>query len=141
MRLRQDQADISAAMIMRSCCCCKVTTGSVIFGLLTLVTTALVMVPLVGYLTDTDIEVLSGIRDNQKLMEKVLEGRKAKQILAPALTLNFPRLPEDALVDAGRRVGHHGAGPHLVPHRGARVRGLRRPHRALQLPSHHRRQL
>ena len=79
MRLRQDQADISAAMIMRSCCCCKVTTGSVIFGLLTLVTTALVMVPLVGYLTDTDIEVLSGIRDNQKLMEKVLEGRKAKQ--------------------------------------------------------------
>ena len=79
MRLRQDQADITAAMIMRSCCCCKVTTGSVIFGLLTLVTTALVMVPLVGYLTDTDIEVLSGIRDNQKLMEKVLEGRKAKQ--------------------------------------------------------------
>lgn len=58
---------------MRSCCCCKVTTGSLIFGLLTLVTTALVMVPLVGYLTDTDIEVLSGIRDNQKLMEKVLE--------------------------------------------------------------------
>ena len=64
---------------MRTCCCCKVTTGSVIFGLLTLVTTALVMVPLVGYLTDTDIEVLSGIRDNQKLMEKVLEGRKSKQ--------------------------------------------------------------
>ena len=79
MRLRQDQADITAAMIMRTCCCCKVTTGSVIFGLLTLVTTALVMVPLVGYLTDTDIEVLSGIRDNQKLMEKVLEGRKSKQ--------------------------------------------------------------
>ena len=79
MRLRQDRADITAAMIMRTCCCCKVTTGSVIFGLLTLVTTALVMVPLVGYLTDTDIEVLSGIRDNQKLMEKVLEGRKSKQ--------------------------------------------------------------
>ena len=77
--MRQDQADITAAMIMRTCCCCKVTTGSVIFGLLTLVTTALVMVPLVGYLTDTDIEVLSGIRDNQKLMEKVLEGRKSKQ--------------------------------------------------------------
>ena len=66
-------------MIMRSCCCCKVTTGSVIFGLLTLVTTALVMVPLVGYLTDTDIEVLSGIRDNQKLMEKVLEGKRENQ--------------------------------------------------------------
>ena len=77
--MRQDRADITAAMIMRTCCCCKVTTGSVIFGLLTLVTTALVMVPLVGYLTDTDIEVLSGIRDNQKLMEKVLEGRKSKQ--------------------------------------------------------------
>ena len=80
MRLRQDQADITAAMIMRSCCCCKVTTGSLIFGLLTLVTTALVMVPLVGYLTDTDIEVLSGIRDNQKLMEKVLEGRKQSRV-------------------------------------------------------------
>ena len=60
-------------MIMRNCCCCKVTTGSVILGVLTLVTSLLVCVPLVGYLTDTDVEGLNLIKENNKVIEKVLE--------------------------------------------------------------------
>ena len=63
-------------MIMRSCCCCKVTTGSVVLGVLTLLATLAVVAPLVGYLADiTDIPVLDVIKNNQKVMEKVLEGK------------------------------------------------------------------
>ena len=62
-------------MIMRNCCCCKVTTGSVVLGLLTLAASLLILVPLVGYLADiNDIPVLDVIKNNQKVMEKVLEG-------------------------------------------------------------------
>merc|ERR1719232_2160767 len=62
-------------MRMRSCCCCKVTTGSVVLGVLTLLATLAVMAPLVGYLVDiTDIPVLDVIKHNQKVMEKVLEN-------------------------------------------------------------------
>jgi len=61
-------------MIMRTCCCCKVTTGSVVLGLLTLAASLLILVPLVGYLADiNDIPVLDVIKNNQKVMEKVLE--------------------------------------------------------------------
>jgi len=61
-------------MIMRSCCCCKVTTGSAVLGGLTLLATLAVVAPLVGYLADiTDIPVLDVIKNNQKVMEKVLE--------------------------------------------------------------------
>ena len=66
-------------MIMRSCCCCKVTTGSVVLGVLTLLATVAVVAPLVGYLADiTDIPVLDVIKNNQKVMEKVLEGKSHK---------------------------------------------------------------
>ena len=60
-------------MIMRNCCCCKVTTGSIILGGLTLISSALILIPLVGYLLDVDIDGLNVIQNNQKVMEKVLE--------------------------------------------------------------------
>ena len=60
-------------MIMRHCCCCKVTTGSVILGVWTLVVSLVIMVPLIGYITSTDIEGLNIIQHNQKTMEKVVE--------------------------------------------------------------------
>ena len=60
-------------MIMRNCCCCKVTTGSLLLGILTLIAAALVLVPLIGFITDTDIQGLNVIKQNQKIIEKVLE--------------------------------------------------------------------
>ena len=60
-------------MIMRNCCCCKVTTGSIILGVLTLISSAIILIPLVGYLLEVDIDGLNVIQSNQKVMEKVLE--------------------------------------------------------------------
>jgi len=60
-------------MIMRNCCCCKVTTGSLLLGILTLIAASLVLVPLIGFITDTDIQGLNVIKQNQKIIEKVLE--------------------------------------------------------------------
>ena len=60
-------------MIMRNCCCCKVTTGSIILGVLTLISSAIILIPLVGYLLEVDIDGLNVIQNNQKVMEKVLE--------------------------------------------------------------------
>ena len=37
---------------MRNCLCCKVTTGSLLLGLLTLFTSLVVLIPLIGYFVD-----------------------------------------------------------------------------------------
>ena len=37
---------------MRNCLCCKVTTGSLILGLLTLFSSLVVLIPLIGYYVD-----------------------------------------------------------------------------------------
>ena len=49
------------------------TTGSVILGVWTLILSLVIMVPLIGYISDTDIQGLDVILHNQKTMEKVLE--------------------------------------------------------------------
>jgi len=59
---------------MRKCCCCSVKTGAVILGLLNFVIPLLIIVPLAGYWSGTDIDGLDILRDNQKVLEKVLEG-------------------------------------------------------------------
>jgi len=58
---------------MRKCCCCSVKTGTVILGLLNLLLHLLIIVPLAGYWSGTDVEGLDILRDNQKVFEKVLE--------------------------------------------------------------------
>lgn len=90
-------------MIMRSCCCCKVTTGSVVLGVLTLLATLAVMAPLVGYLADiTDIPVLDVIKHNQKVMEKVLEGKCQEHTYSISETNNMTvRFIENARLDQG----------------------------------------
>lgn len=90
-------------MIMRSCCCCKVTTGSVVLGVLTLLATLAVMAPLVGYLADiTDIPVLDVIKHNQKVMEKVLEGKCQEHTYSILETNNMiVRFIENARLDQG----------------------------------------
>ena len=59
---------------MRKCCCCSVKTGAVILGFLNFILTLLIIVPLAGYWSGTDIEGLSALRENQKVLEKVFEG-------------------------------------------------------------------
>jgi len=58
---------------MRKCCCCSVKSGAVILGLLNFVIPLLIIVPLAGYWSGTDIDGLDILRDNQKVLEKVLE--------------------------------------------------------------------
>ena len=60
---------------MRKCCCCNVKTGAVILGLLNFIVPLLIIVPLAGYWSGTDIDGLDVLRDNQKVLEKVLEGK------------------------------------------------------------------
>lgn len=54
-------------MIMRNCCCCRVTSGSVILGLLTLISSVITLIPLVGYFLD--IPYINIIKDQQILIE------------------------------------------------------------------------
>jgi len=58
---------------MRKCCCCSVKTGAVILGLLNFFLPLLIIVPLAGYWSGTDIDGLDILRDNQKVLEKVFE--------------------------------------------------------------------
>jgi len=58
---------------MRKCCCWNVKTGAVILGFLNFVAPILIIVPLAGYLSGTDIEGLNVIKENQKVLEKVFE--------------------------------------------------------------------
>jgi len=58
---------------MRKCCCCSVKTGAVILGLLNFLLPVLIIIPLAGYWSDTDIDGLDVLRDNQKVLEKVFE--------------------------------------------------------------------
>jgi hypothetical protein len=58
---------------MRKCCCCSVRTGAVILGLLNFTIPLLIIVPLAGYWSGTDIDGLDILRDNQKVLEKVFE--------------------------------------------------------------------
>ena len=60
---------------MRRCCCCSVKTGAVILGLLNFIVPLLIIVPLAGYWSGTDIDGLDVLRDNQKVLEKVFEGK------------------------------------------------------------------
>ena len=59
---------------MRKCCCCGVKTGAVILGFLNFILPLIIIVPLAGYWSGTDIEGLSALRENQKVLEKVFEG-------------------------------------------------------------------
>ena len=59
-------------MIMRNCCCCRVTRGSLVLGLLTLFSSVIVLIPLVGYWFDTPY--LNVIRNQQNLIEFNIEG-------------------------------------------------------------------
>lgn len=52
---------------MRNCCCCRVTSGSVILGLLTLISSVITLIPLVGYFLD--IPYINIIKDQQILIE------------------------------------------------------------------------
>ena len=85
---------------MRKCCCCNVKTGAVILGLLNFIVPLLIIVPLAGYWSGTDIDGLDVLRDNQKVLEKVFEGRLFLHNQC-ALKLNFLfiRLPEKSLLD------------------------------------------
>jgi len=58
---------------MRNCCCCSVKTGAVILGFLNFLAPLLIIVPLAGYLSGTDIDGLDVLKDNQKVLEKVFE--------------------------------------------------------------------
>jgi len=53
-------------MIMRNCCCCRVTTGSIILGMLTLISSLIVLIPLVGYWTD--LPFINVIKEQQKMI-------------------------------------------------------------------------
>ena len=57
---------------MRNCLCCKVTTGSLILGLLTLLSSIVVLIPLIGYFVD--IPYLSFISNERDLIFN-LEGK------------------------------------------------------------------
>jgi len=58
---------------MRKCCCCNVKTAAVILGFLNFILPLLIIVPLAGYWSGTDIEGLNALRENQKVLEKVFE--------------------------------------------------------------------
>ena len=60
---------------MRRCCCCSVKTGAVILGLRKFVVPLLIIVPLAGYWSGTDIDGLDVLRDNQKVLGKVFKGK------------------------------------------------------------------
>eukprot|EP00092_Neocalanus_flemingeri_P025545 GFUD01027695.1.p1 GENE.GFUD01027695.1~~GFUD01027695.1.p1 ORF type:complete len:220 (-),score=64.84 GFUD01027695.1:360-1019(-) len=58
---------------MRNCCCCSVKAGAVILGFLNFIVPVLIIVPLAGYWSGTDIDGLDVLKDNQKVLEKVFE--------------------------------------------------------------------
>lgn len=58
---------------MRKCCCCSVKSGAVILGLLNFVLPLLIIIPLAGYWSGTDIDGLDVLKDNKKVLEKVFE--------------------------------------------------------------------
>lgn len=58
-------------MIMRNCCCCRVTRGSVVLGLMTLISAVIVLIPLVGYWFDTPY--LNVIKNQQRTIEFNIE--------------------------------------------------------------------
>ena len=66
-------------MIMRNCCCCRVTRGSVVLGLMTLVSAVIVLIPLVGYWFDTPY--LDVIKNQQRTIEFNIEGNAESQPL------------------------------------------------------------
>lgn len=59
---------------MRKCCfCCQVKAGTVLLGIVNFIIPVLVIIPLAGYWSNTDIEGLNFIKVNQKNLEFVLE--------------------------------------------------------------------
>lgn len=58
---------------MRKCCCCGLKTGTVILGVSNFLAAVLVLVPLAGYLSETELEGLNLLKKNDKYMEIVLE--------------------------------------------------------------------
>ena len=63
-------------MIMRNCCCCRVTSGSVILGLLTLISSVITLIPLLGYFLD--IPYINIIKDQQILIEYNIQGERER---------------------------------------------------------------
>ena len=59
-------------MIMRNCCCCRVTKGSVILGILTLLSSLVVLIALIGYWTD--IPYINVLREQQQMLVYNIEG-------------------------------------------------------------------
>ena len=58
---------------MKNCLCCKVTTGSLILGLITLLSSIVVLIPLIGYYIS--IPYFEFISDERNLIFNV-EGKK-----------------------------------------------------------------
>ena len=82
---------------MRKCCCWNVKTGAVILGFLNFVAPILIIVPLAGYLSGTDIEGLNVIKENQKVLEKVFEGVVFISIMTRLkYVLILPQIPSKA---------------------------------------------
>ena len=68
---------------MRNCLCCRVTTGSLLLGLLTLFSSILILIPLVGYYVD--IPYFNFISNEKDLIYNI-EG---KSEFFPALIFSF----------------------------------------------------
>ena len=60
-------------MIMRNCCCCRVTKGSVILGMLTLLSSLVVLTALIGYWTD--IPYINILKDQENLLVYNIESK------------------------------------------------------------------
>lgn len=58
---------------MRKCCCCGLKTGTIILGVVNFVAALLVLIPLAGYLSESDLDGLNVLKKNDKYMEIVLE--------------------------------------------------------------------
>jgi len=58
---------------MRKCCCCSLKSGTIILGVLNFVAAVLVLIPLAGYLSQSDLDGLNVIKKNDKYLEIVLE--------------------------------------------------------------------
>lgn len=58
---------------MRKCCCCGVKTGALLLGIYNLLISALVIIPLAGYWSETDVTVLNVLKEEEKVMEKVFQ--------------------------------------------------------------------
>jgi len=83
---------------MRKCCCCGVKTGAVILGIYNFLVSAVLMIPLVGYLANTDIVGLDVLKRGKEEMEKVLEShldehewtKDKEEEIMEVLKENFP---------------------------------------------------